>query len=268
MTTTEREWGSGKEAGLLDWQRKPWEAGLDHLLRRRKSWEWSWDDLVKRVADEVLERREYGPLGAEVLPSRIRLTLNVMPRHVATVDRFVRDPEFKTQVDALVLNRLDRTPHYGLPTIELEVVEAGENSIEVQEMPVLAPTVLRLQSNWSGEPGWQQQDYRLADGQSTFTLGRGRWHGPTDLVRNDVQLPAGALFVSRRAATLRRVGHLLQVSSRDQGRHLVVRWKGAEMRPDRAAMNTVEVGVGGTITFNGFEAGDSLMLELLSPEPE
>ena len=40
------------------------------------------------------------------------------------------------------------------------------------------------------------------------------------------------------------------------------------MRPDRAAMNAVEVGVGGTITFNGFEAGDSLMLELLSPELE
>ena len=41
------------------------------------------------------------------------------------------------------------------------------------------------------------------------------------------------------ALTLRRVGCLMQVCSRDQGRHLVVRWKGVEMRPDRAAMNAV-----------------------------
>ena len=253
---------------MLEWQRKPWEAGLEHVLRRRKAWEWSWDDLVKRAADEVLGRREYGPLGAEVLPGRMLLTFRVTPRHVATVDRFVRDPDFRSQVDALVLNGLDRTPHYGLPALDFEVLEAGENGIDIQEVAVRAPTLLRLLSNWSGDPGWQQRDYTLPEAQSTFTLGRGQWHGPTDLVRNDVQLPLAALFVSRRAATLKRLGCVLQVAARDQGRYLVVDWKGCEMRPDRAAMSTVEVGVGGTITFNGFEPGHSLVLELLGPQTD
>ena len=49
---------------------------------------------------------------------------------------------------------------------------------------------------------------------------------------------------------------------------MVVRWRDHEMRPERAAKDAVEVGVGGTLVFRGADGGERLELEVRAANRE
>lgn len=229
-------------------------------------WEWSWDDLNKRVVETIVDLKSFGREGAEQLPGSLEITIRVASGSVATIDQFIGDPAFRAQIEASLLNRLSRTPRHALPQIEFDVVPATLDQVEVKEGAIRAPARLRLRPRKGESPGWLPVDYELPAGQQLFTVGRGQWHGSTDRLRNDVQLPSAARFVSRRAAQLSRKGRFLEVVTRDQGKHLTVEWNNERIRPDRVAAAGVLVGVGGIISLDGVLASDRLTLEVLGAD--
>lgn len=230
----------------------------------RDEWEWSWDELNRRLVEEVAGLRSFGREGREQLPGTLEITIHVASGSVATVGQFVEDPEFTAQLRANLLNRLSRLPRHALPEIELCAAGAALDRIEIVEKAVCAPARLRLLASAGESSGWPAIDYELPSGQQQFTVGRGPWHGRDDRLHNDVQLPPEARFVSRRAAQLTRKGRFLEVVTRDQGKHLTVEWNDERIRPDRVAAAAVLVGIGGRIHLDGVVPSDRLALEVLA----
>jgi hypothetical protein len=80
-------------------------------------------------------------------------------------------------------------------------------------------------------------------------MGRGRWHGDDEVLVNDVVVSENDLFVSRRAALLRRAGSGLEVEAHDQGDSLSVVSGGKSIRPSRVRRGAVPVHPGDVIQF-------------------
>ena len=232
----------------------------------RQEWDWSWDELNKRVVDEIAGLRSFGREGREHVPGAIEITIRVASGSVATVEQFAADPEFRAQIEAGLLNRLNRIPRHALPEIALGVVADNLDRIEVKEGTLAAPARLRLRPREGDDGSWPAVEYSLPAAQRLFAVGRGRWHGADDRLRNDVALPGEARFVSRRAAQLTRKGRYLEVATRDQGKHLTVEWNEEWARPARVAASGVLVGIGGSIHLDGIQASDRLTLEVLADD--
>ncbi len=202
-------------------------------------------NLHKRVVGGIMRLKRRGPRGAEKLPPVVGVLIEVGQGSMAVVQSFIDDPEFDRDVEHDLLNRLVKIRGDGLPTRLYEVRAAARTRVTVAETT-------------DGNLAWLQIDggdchdawYNLALSQAEWRLGRGPIHGDDNQIANDVSVSNTELFVSRKAAVLRRVGSGLVVESLDQGDYLAGLKDGQRLRPTHARSATVKVRPGDAIEFS------------------
>lgn len=213
---------------------------LSDLLRGGTN-ELGWDDLIRRVVDEVVHLKRFGARGEVVFPVEVVVRITVGEGSVATVQELVDRPELDREVGAALANRCDVASNQ-LPRREYLVSPADRTTITVVEG---APQAWQIVVEGGDRTG---TTHRFPVGWSEAAFGRGEWHGSDQQARNDVIVCETTEFVSRRAGRLYRAGHLLEVASLDQGDQLVVkRSTGEAVRPSRTARGRAAVRPGDTI---------------------
>jgi hypothetical protein len=213
---------------------------MSNLLRGGAG-ELGWDDLIRRVVDEVAGLKRYGARGEVVFPMEVVVRITVGQGSVATVQEFVDRPELDREVGAMLANRCDVAIDQ-LPRREYLVSPADRTSVTVAEG---APQAWRFVVD-GGDLGGAI--LALPTGWSEAAFGRGQWHGGDQHAPNDLVVCEHTEFVSRRAGRLYRAGHLLEVASLDQGDQLIVkRANGETVRPARTARGRAAVRPGDTI---------------------
>ncbi len=213
---------------------------LSDLLRGGTN-ELGWDDLIRRVVDEVFRLKRFGARGEVVFPSEVVVRITVGEGSVATVQEFVDRPELDREVSAALANRCDVSIDQ-LPRREYVLSSADRTTISVAEG---APQAWQIVVEGGDRAGIA---HRFAVGWSEAAFGRGQWHGADQSARNDLIVCETTEFVSRRAGRLYRAGHLLEVTSLDQGDQLIVkRATGEVIRPARTARGRAVVRSGDTI---------------------
>jgi hypothetical protein len=242
------------------------EEAAVHWFNRKS--DWSWDGMRSRAVARILEQRAFDPAGVEAFPPFLSVVFLVHTGPTATVQRFASDPGFGRDVRQTLLNRLTRASAADLPTLEFQVVTADRDGVEIDLSPQALPDELYLHASANGGPyPWDAASFALPIDRTTFTLGRGPWHGRSNQQGNDLQLPTEARFVSRRAAYLERSGSRLLVFAQDQEDRLRVTWRGRTIRPARVASGRAEIGMEGRIEVLGDEGDEVLVLEVLGAVP-
>lgn len=197
-------------------------------LLRGGSNEISWDDLVRRVVDQVAALRHWGARGAIALPAELVIAIDVPERSLAVVRGFATDPRFDRDVAAMLGNRIDRAPHE-LPPREYVVGAGARLAIAVREAEPRAWELAIRGGDLDGRT-------LALPAAGDIEFGRGSGEGP----RCDAVVCEQTAFVSRRAGRLIRIGQRFEVEALDQGDLLVVRRAGGEVvRPARTARGRV-----------------------------
>lgn len=218
-------------------------------LVRGGSDELGWDDLIRRVVDEVVRLERFGARGEVVFPMEVVVRITVGQGSLATVQDFVDRPELDREVGAALSNRCDVAIDQ-LPRREYLVSAADRTTVSVAEG---APQAWRFVLDGGDRTG---ATLELPAGWSEAAFGRGAWHGGDHHARNDLVLCEHTEFVSRRAGRLYRAGHLLEVASLDQGDQLIVRRaSGESLRPSRTARGRAAVRPGDTIELSDGRTG-------------
>lgn len=213
---------------------------LSDLLRGGTN-ELGWDDLIRRVVDEVVRLKRFGARGEVMFPMEVVVRITVGEGSVTTVQELVDRPELDREVGAALANRCDAAVDQ-LPRREYVVSPADRTTVTVTEG---APQAWQLVVEGGDRTG---TTHRFAAGWSEAAFGRGPWHGADHSARNDVIVCETTEFVSRRAGRLYRAGHLLEVAALDQGDLLIVkRATGEAIRPSRTARGRAVVRPGDAI---------------------
>ncbi|HVK82619.1 MAG TPA: hypothetical protein VM513_00860 [Kofleriaceae bacterium] len=213
---------------------------LSDLLRGGAG-ELGWDDLIRRVVDEIARLKRYGARGELVFPSEVVVRITVGEGSASSVQSLVDRPELDREVGAALANRCDVAIDQ-LPRREYVVSAADRTTVTVVEG---APQAWQLVVDGGDRAG---VTLRLPQGWTEAAFGRGEWHGGDKHARNDLVVCEHTEFVSRRAGRLYRAGHLLEVAALDQGDQLVVkRANGEAVRPARTARGRVVVRPGDAI---------------------
>ena len=232
---------------------------LSDLLRGGTN-ELGWDDLIRRVVDEVFRLKRFGARGEVVFPIEVVVRITVGQGSVTTVQELVDRPELDREVGAALANRCDVALDQ-LPRREYLVSPADRTTISVAEG---APRAWQLVVEGGDCAGTM---HRFAVGWSEAAFGRGVWHGADQSARNDVIVCETTEFVSRRAGRLYRAGHLLEVTSLDQGDQMIVkRPTGEAVRPARTARGRAVVRPGDTIELTDGRTGTVRLLVTRVPE--
>ncbi|MBA3396777.1 MAG: hypothetical protein H0T89_29370 [Deltaproteobacteria bacterium] len=218
-------------------------------LLRGGSDELGWDDLIRRVVDEIARLKRFGARGEVVFPIDVVVRITVGEGSVATIQEFVDRPELDREVGAGLANRCDVALDQ-LPRREYVVSAADRTVISVVEG---APQVWRFVIEGGDRTG---ATLSLPAGWSEAAFGRGEWHGGDQHARNDLILCDQTEYVSRRAGRLYRAGHLLEVASLDQADLLIVkRASGEAVRPSRTARGRAAVRPGDAIELTDGRGG-------------
>ena len=186
--------------------------------------------------------------GVMVLPPGVILRVTAGEGSLETLRAWAKDPATDAEIDARLLN--ERFDAAALPARRW-LIEFGEkNGIEVLEdaAPVLAILVVE---------GGDRDGDRLpvGPGRREWRIGRGRWHADNRL-QNDVVLSETAMWLSKAAAILRRVGTGFEIESRDQGEYLVVVPRdGTPVRPAMTAAGKVSLAIGDRVEFHDGKTG-------------
>jgi hypothetical protein len=197
----------------------------------------SWDDLIRRVVDQIVALRRWGARGETALPEAIAIALGVPQNSVEVVRGFVRDERFDREVGAMLANRIDRGVDE-LPLRDYTVDRAEKLAIAVSEA---APRAWEL-----AIAGGDLDGRALALTSTELVFGRGS--GAGDGPRSDLAVCEHTAFVSRRAGRLFRTGHRVEVVALDQGDLLLVRRANGEVvRPARTARGRVALAPGDVI---------------------
>lgn len=213
---------------------------LSDLLRGGAG-ELGWDDLIRRVVDEIARLKRYGARGELVFPSEVVVRITVGEGSASSVQSLVDRPELDREVGAALANRCDVAIDQ-LPRREYVVSAADRTTVTVVEG---APQAWQLVVDGGDRAG---VTLRLPQGWTEAAFGRGEWHGGDKHARNDLVVCEHTEFVSRRAGRLYRAGPLLEVAALDQGDQLVVkRANGEAVRPARTARGRVVVRPGDAI---------------------
>ncbi len=221
---------------------------LSELLRGGAD-ELGWDDLIRRIVDEVVRLKRFGARGEVVFPVDVVVRITVGEGSVATVQEFVDRPELDREVGAGLANRCDVALDQ-LPRREYVVSAADRTSITVVEG---APQVWRFVIEGGDRA---RAALSLPAGWAEAAFGRGEWHGADQHARNDLIICEQTEYVSRRAGRLYRAGHLLEVASLDQADLLIVkRASGEAVRPSRTARGRAAVRPGDTIELTDGRGG-------------
>ncbi len=226
---------------------------LSDLLRGGSD-ELGWDDLIRRVVDELARLKRFGARGEVVFPMEVVVRITVGEGSLATVQELVDRPELDREVGAGLSNRCDVAIEQ-LPRREYLVSAADRTNVSVAEG---APQVWQFVVEGGDRAG---STLKLPTGWSEAAFGRGEWHGGDQHARNDLVLCEHTEFVSRRAGRLYRAGHLLEVASLDQGDELIVkRASGEAVRPSRTARGRAPVRPGDTIELTDGRTGTVRLL--------
>lgn len=210
-------------------------------LLRGGAHELGWDDLIRRVVDEIAKLARYGARGERVLPDDVTVRITIAEGSIDVVQGFVDRPELDREVAAALANRCD-LPVDQLPAREYVVSPADRTTITASEGAPRAWQLAIAGGDFAG------RTLRLAAGWTEAAFGRGEWHGGDQHARNDLIVCEHTEFVSRRAGRLYRAGHQIEVASLDQGDQLVVRRAGGEaIRPARTARGRVAIKAGDAI---------------------
>jgi hypothetical protein len=221
---------------------------LSDLLRGGSD-ELGWDDLIRRVVDEVAKLKRFGPRGDVVFPIEVLVRISVAEGSVATVQGFVDRPELDREVGAALSNRCDVAIEL-IPRREYVVSAADRTTVSVIEG---APQPWRFVIEGGDRSG---ATLELPSAWSEAAFGRGEWHGNDRQARNDLIVCDHTEFVSRRAGRLYRVGHVLEVVSLDQGDQLSVkRGNGEAVRPARTARGRAPIRPGDAIELTDGRGG-------------
>jgi hypothetical protein len=226
---------------------------LSDLLRGGTN-ELGWDDLIRRVVDDVARLKRFGARGEVVFPMEVVVRITVGEGSLATVQAFVDRPELDREVGAALSNRCDVAIDQ-LPRREYLVSPADRTTVSVAEG---APQAWQIVVEGGDRAG---STLKLPAGWSEAAFGRGEWHGADQHARNDLVVCEHTEFVSRRAGRLYRAGHLLEVASLDQGDQLIVkRTSGEAVRPSRTARGRAAVRPGDTIELTDGRRGTVRLL--------
>lgn len=191
--------------------------------------ELGWDDLIRRVVDAVAALRRYGPKGEVAFPEAVVVRITVGEGGQSIVQGFVDKPELDREIGAALANKCDVATD-ALPVREYVVSTADRTTVTATEG---SPRAWQLAITGGDRDG---QLLALPTSWSELAFGRGPWHGADHGAKNDLVVCDKSEFVSRRAGRLHRAGHLLEVSSLDQGDELVIRRAaGDTVRPARTA---------------------------------
>jgi hypothetical protein len=210
-------------------------------LFRGGAGELGWDDVIKRVVDEIARTKRYAARGELVFPPEVVVRITVGEGSVANVQALVDRPELDREIGAALANQCDVASDQ-LPRREYVVSAADRTTVTVVDG---APQVWQLVIDGGDRTG---AAVRLGASWSEAAFGRGAWHGGDQHTRNDVVVCEHTEFVSRRAGRLYRAGQVLEVASLDQGDQLVVRHASGEaVRPARTARGRVVVRPGDAI---------------------
>lgn len=221
---------------------------LSDLLRGGAD-ELGWDDLIRRVVDELARLKRFGARGEVVFPMEVLVRITVGEGSVATIQEFVDRPELDRAVGAALANRCDVTAEQ-LPRREYLVSAADRTAVSVVEG---APQAWQFVIEGGDRAG---TTLTLPAGWSEAAFGRGAWHGADQHARNDLTLCEATEYVSRRAGRLYRAGHLLEVTSLDQGDELIVQpASGQAVRPARTARGRAVVRPGDAIELTDGRGG-------------
>jgi hypothetical protein len=213
---------------LLGWLR----GGSDEL---------GWDDLIRRISEEVAELASWAARGEIEFPGEVVVTIAVGESQLEVVRGFLVRPELDREIDSALANRCDCPPER-LPAREYRVVAAKTASVTAAAAP---PRAWELEIEGGDRSG---QTLAVPAARPELRFGRGPWHGPEHQLRNDLIVCDSSQFVSRRAGRLLCSGSRLEVEALDQGDSLVVRRPGGEtLRPARTARNRVALASGDAI---------------------
>ena len=150
-------------------------AGDDELGR---------EDLLREACDGVLKLKRHGAKGKEVFPPGVIVRVAARDGSLESLRRFVVDPGFEQDLDAMLKNRLTEP---GVLPARRYVIALGErNHVAVED------DTLGVQAQFVVEGGDKDGDvYLVALSQREWRLGRGRWHqesGDDQRIANDVVL--------------------------------------------------------------------------------
>jgi hypothetical protein len=175
-----------------------------------------------------------------IFPAEVAVRVAVPERSLAVARGFVADARFDREVGAALANRCD-VAATALPRRAYEVIEGERVQVSVAEQAPRAWTLTVAGGDLDG------RTLALPSGVADLTFGRG---GGAGEARGQIDLAVctQTSFVSRRAGTIHRQGHGLEVSALDQGDLLLVRRASGELiRPARTARGRVAVREGDTI---------------------
>jgi hypothetical protein len=224
----------------MGWLKGMLQGGGDEL---------GWDDLIRRVVDAVSALRRHGPRGEVAFPDAVIVRITVGEGGAAVVQGFADRPDLDRAVGAALANKHDVDPS-ALPLREYVVSIADRTTVTATEG---APRTWQLAIGGGDRDG---QAVALPAGWSELAFGRGPWHGADHGAKNDLVVCDKTEFVSRRAGRLYRAGHVLEVSSLDQGDDLVVRRASGEtIRPARTARGRAVLKEGDAIELSDGRSG-------------
>ncbi|HEU0037008.1 MAG TPA: hypothetical protein VFQ53_40635 [Kofleriaceae bacterium] len=221
---------------------------LSDLLRGGAN-ELGWDDLIRRVVDEIAKLKRYGARGEVAFPMDVTVRITVGEGSVDVVKGFIDKPELDREVGAALANRCDVAVDQ-LPAREYVVSPADRTTITIVEG---APKLWQLAIVGGDFDGRQ---HTMPASWSELAFGRGEWHGGERGARNDLVVCERTEFVSRRAGRLHRAGHIVEVVALDQGDLLLVHRAGGEtVRPARTARGRVAMKAGDAIELSDGRGG-------------
>ncbi|HUQ06192.1 MAG TPA: hypothetical protein VM261_26995 [Kofleriaceae bacterium] len=207
-----------------------------------------WDDLRGLTVEALADLAHHGARGEVIFPADVAIRVAVPARSVAVARGFVEDPRFDREVGAALANRCDVAVG-ALPRRAYDVIEGERVQVSVAEQ---APRTWAL-AVVGGDLDGRRLPLPVGGGDLTF--GRG---GAAGDARGQIDLAVctQTAFVSRRAGTIHRLGHALEISALDQGDLLLVRRASGEVvRPARTARGRVAVREGDTIELSDGKDG-------------
>ncbi len=238
-----------------------WLRGVRALWSRRQA-EWSAEDLRRRCVRAVLQQQQPDLSGAARFPPALQLRVEVRRGGPVEVVRgFAADPRFAAGVREAIRNALGRAIDV-VPPLELVVVEGEQDQVTAVADSLDMPEQMVLEASPAGvEPGWPAQELTLPADQAHLLAGRGDWHGDTELVANDLRLPA-VRWLPRALFELQRVGSRLELRPEPEARKLVEVWGAAGRVGADPTSGWIRLMPGDRIVIAGHEPGLSMELRL------